>query len=97
MVKLVRNGFQVKVGYGAKNEAIPGFFDKDEKGNLELPKFWTVEDAVAYCNRMKTLIQDGEVDGQFEQMLKSYRDRSEKGKEARKKEEKKETIQAVAA
>lgn len=82
MAKLVQNGFQVKVGYGDKNEAIPGFFDKDEKGNLELPKFWTAEDAVAYCNRMKTLIQDGEVDGQFDQMLASYRKRSQAGTEA---------------
>ena len=82
MVRLVRNGFQVKIGYGAKNEAIPGFYDKDEKGNLELPKFRTAEDAIAYCNRMKTLIQDGEVDGQFDQMLASYRKRSQAGTEA---------------
>jgi len=82
MVRLVRNGFQVKIGYGAKNEAIPGFYDKDEKGTLELPKFRNAEEAIAYCNRMKTLIQDGEVDGQFDQMLTSYRKRSQAGTEA---------------
>lgn len=94
MVKLVRNGFQVKVGYGAKNEAIPDFYNKNEKGNLELPKFWTAAEAISHLNDIKAAIQDGEVDGQFDQMLASYRERSNKGKEVRQKN--KQTLHAVA-
>ena len=82
MVRLVRHGFQVKVGYGEKNEAIPGFYDKDEKGNLELPRFWTAEEAITHLNDTKAALQNGEVDGQFDQMLTSYRKRSQAGTEA---------------
>lgn len=82
MVRLVRNGFQVKIGYGAKNEAIPDFYNKDEKGNLELPKFRTAAEAISHLNDTKAAIQDGLVDGQFDQMLASYRKRSQAGTEA---------------
>jgi hypothetical protein len=76
MARLVRNGFAIKLGYGSKNESIPG---------IEVQGFWmkSQDDAIAYIVAMKEAFIAGEFDENLEEMLESYRERAELGKEAR--------------
>ena len=78
MISKVRNGYKFKVGYGNKNEIINedfgGYYDNWDG-------FTPVkEDLTAIANA----IISGEFDNSFESLLNSYRERAEKGKEARK-------------
>ena len=94
MAKRVRNGYAVKVGYGEKNE---GLFDfgvrlvrkdgkvvpNDKQQKMKSKLFAEKEDAIDFLNNLvneKWLLEE-----KCEVLLSSYRDRAEKGKEARKK------------
>ena len=76
MAGLVRNGLAIKVGYGSKNESIPG---------IEVERFWIENqaNAIGYLVAMKEAFIAGEVNENLEKMLESYRNRAELGKEAR--------------
>ena len=78
MISKVRNGYKLKVGYGNKNEFINEDFGGyyDNRDGFAPVK----EDLTAIANA----ITSGEYDGSFESLLNSYRERAEKGKEARK-------------
>ena len=86
MAGLVRNGFAIKIGYGSKNESIPGF---------EVQRFWIENqaDAIGYLVAVKEAFIAGEVNENLEEMLEGYRVRAEKGEEARR--AKKELAQAA--
>ena len=76
MARLVRNGIAIKIGYGSKNESIPG---------IEVERFWVENqaDAIGYLVAMKEAFIAGEVNENLEEMLESYRDRAELGEAAR--------------
>ena len=78
MISKVRNGYKLKVGYGNKNENINDDFGGyyDNRDGFAPVK----EDLTAIANS----ITSGEFDNSFESLLNSYRERAEKGKEARK-------------
>lgn len=78
MISKVRNGYKLKVGYGNKNENINDDFGGyyDNRDGFAPVK----EDLTAIANS----ITSGEFDNSFERLLNSYRERAEKGKEARK-------------
>ena len=78
MISKVRNGYKLKVGYGNKNEIINEDFGcyYDNRDGFAPVK----EDLTAIVNA----ITSGEFDNSFESLLNSYRERAEKGKEARK-------------
>ena len=77
MISKVRNGYKIKVGYGNKNEVI----------NDELIAYYDNQDGFAPVvedlNTIKNTIISGDLDRSFESLLNSYRERAEKGKEAR--------------
>ena len=77
MISKVRNGYKIKVGYGNKNEVI----------NDELIGYYDNQDGFAPVvedlNTIKNAIISGDLDTSFESLLNSYRERAEKGKEAR--------------
>ena len=78
MISKVRNGYKLKVGYGNKNEIINedfGCYHDNWDGFAPVK-----EDLTAIANA----ITSGEFDNSFESLLNSYRERAEKGKEARK-------------
>lgn len=77
MISKVRNGYKLKVGYGNKNENINDDFGGyyDNRDGFAPVK----EDLTAIANS----ITSGEFDNSFERLLNSYRERAEKGKEAR--------------
>lgn len=76
MARLVRNGFAIKIGYGSKNESIPG---------VEVQRFWfeNQPEAVSYLMAMKEAFIAGQLNENLEELLESYRERAELGKEAR--------------
>jgi len=76
MVKPVRNGYFAKVGYGSKNEAIHQDFSFYTE---------TKEHMILNLENLKTAFETNEFDALLEAKLESYRERAEKGKEARKK------------
>jgi len=79
MISKTRNGYKLKVGYGNKNEIINEDFDNnyyDSRDGFAPVK----EDLTNIANA----ITSGEFDNSFESLLNSYRERAEKGKEARK-------------
>jgi len=77
MISKVRNGYKIKIGYGNKNEVI----------NDELIGYYDNQDGFAPVvedlNTIKNAIISGDLDTSFESLLNSYRERAEKGKEAR--------------
>ena len=78
MISKVRNGYKIKVGYGNKNEVLNEDFDNnyyDSRDGFAPVK----DDLTAIANA----IISGEFDSSFESLLNSYRERAEKGKEAR--------------
>ena len=78
MISKTRNAYKLKVGYGNKNEIINEDFGcyYDNRDGFAPVK----EDLTAIANA----ITSGEFDNSFESLLNSYRERAEKGKEARK-------------
>ena len=78
MISKVRNGYKLKVGYGNKNENINDDFGGyyDSRNGFAPVK----EDLTAIAKA----ITSNEFDSSFEKLLNSYRERAEKGKEARK-------------
>ena len=75
MIKRVRGGFKLTVGYGSKNEAIgPVKFFKDTE----------VEQALNMIGDLIKYAYNGIFDDALNAKLASYRDRAEKGKAARK-------------
>lgn len=89
MVKPVRNGYFAKVGHGLKNEAIHEDFSFYTE---------TKEDMILNLENLKTAFETNEFDALLEAKLESYRERAEKGKEARKKnnEAKENELKVVA-
>lgn len=77
MISKVRNGYKLKVGYGNKNENINDDFGGyyDSRNGFAPVK----EDLTAIAKA----ITSNEFDSSFEKLLNSYRERAEKGKEAR--------------
>lgn len=75
MVKPVRNGYFAKCGHGGKNEAI----HPDLSFYTE-----TKEDMIFNLESLKNAFELGHFDDLLEAKLESYRERAEKGKEARK-------------
>ena len=77
MISKTRNGYKLKVGYGNKNEILNEDFGGyyDSRNGFAPVK----DDLTAIANA----ITSGEFDSSFESLLNSYRERAEKGKEAR--------------
>ena len=77
MISKTRNGYKLKVGYGNKNEILNedfgGYYDSRDG-------FAPVKDDLT---AIANAITSGEFDSSFESLLNSYRERAEKGKEAR--------------
>ena len=77
MISKTRNGYKLKVGYGNKNEVLNedfgGYYDSRDG-------FAPVKDDLT---AIANAITSGEFDSSFESLLNSYRERAEKGKEAR--------------
>lgn len=68
-------GFKIKIGHGAKNEAL----SSELIGHVP-----SKEDALATLEDFKTAFELKEFDDLLEAKLESYRERAAKGKEARK-------------
>ncbi|MAW97251.1 MAG: hypothetical protein CL571_00155 [Alphaproteobacteria bacterium] len=78
MITKVRNGFKVKIGYEKKNEIlkdIPVVFADINKG------FAPVKE---YLSQVKIMIDNGTFDNSFSNLLNSYRERAELGKQKKK-------------
>jgi len=87
MIRKIRNGLSVKIGYGKKNETLV-VFGKDEKGNDEVElKFFDEErnDAIKFLEEAIASIEQGGLDAEIQAKLDDYRSRAEKGKVARRK------------
>ena len=67
-------GFKIKIGHGAKNEAL----SSELIGHVP-----SKEDALATLEDFKTAFELKEFDDLLEAKLESYRERAAKGKEAR--------------
>jgi hypothetical protein len=84
MARAIRNGWQIKVGYGAKNEKLDG---------IEPMNFWTTDNAVAYLKHVRQVFEAGEGDEVLEAKLAYY---GKKAQRARGKPEKEQPM-AIAA
>jgi hypothetical protein len=74
MVKTVRHGFAVKVGYGKKNEVVLRFGEKEERFfRREQP-----EQAIAYLAKIISGLEGGELDGLLNEKLNDLRNRFRK-------------------
>jgi hypothetical protein len=92
MVRKVRNGYRVKIGYGAKNEAVLKFPTATNENNAY--RFFESKskhreakriEAINFLLTIKDAFEAGQLDDVLEAKLESYRDRAAKGKEARSK------------
>lgn len=90
MVRKVRNGYRVKIGYGAKNEAVLKFPTETNEDNAYRFFESKAEDreakrieAIEFLTTVKDAFDAGQLNDVLEAKLESYRDRAEKGKEAR--------------
>lgn len=90
MVRKIRHGFIVKIGYGQKNETLYG----EDNSPLDIRTYWDYErlDAITYVEDVITFVEEGVFDSAFEAKLEDYRSRAEKGKEARRKKKKANNI-----
>jgi len=87
MVRKIRNGLAIKIGYGAKNETLITF-GKDENGKDIVERRFFEEnrdDAVAFLKGALSIIEQGGLDDALEAKLANFRLRAEKGKAARRK------------
>jgi len=83
MAKRVRNGFQVKVGYGTRNEGLMEFTNRKDK-IVPYKSFASIEETIEFLNKVEEFVAAGGLDDAIEAKLQSYRDRAEEAKEARK-------------
>jgi hypothetical protein len=77
MAKEVRHGFEVKIGYGGKNEKLDGIAPMN---------FWSVKDAIGYLVDIRQLFEAGEGNQVLEAKLQNYAKRAEKARAARHKQ-----------
>jgi hypothetical protein len=95
MVRKVRNGYRVKIGYGAKNESVITFGTKTLRNGKTVPlnfRFFESkkedrgivrEEAIQFLTTVKGAIEAGQLNDVLEAKLDSYRDRAELGKAKR--------------
>ena len=76
-IEKVRNGIEVKVGYGSRNEKLSDDFEAVSFFEEDIAK------AVGYLRKVGSFIASGEAKEVLEAKLQSFRDRAELGKEAR--------------
>lgn len=82
MARRVRNGFQVKIGYGSRNEALITF--TNSKGETVSSKnFATIEETNQFLNTVEDFVSAKGLDEAIEEKLVSYRQRAELAKQAR--------------
>lgn len=83
MVRKIRHGFIVKIGYGQKNEQL---YQEDGTAVNDMT-YWDYErpDAIKYVEEVITFIEEGVFDSAFKAKLADYQSRAEKGKQARRK------------
>jgi len=74
IVRKLFNGYQVKIGYGTRNEKIVGMPE------LHFPNLHAVSEFLSLVRKM---VDEGECDENFHVLLESYRERAEAGKKAR--------------
>ena len=87
MVRKIRNGLSIKIGYGAKNETLITF-GKDQNGKDKVTRFFFLEkrnEAIAFLEGTISFFEQGKMDDVLEIKLVSYRLRAEKGKVSRRK------------
>ncbi len=87
MVRKVRNGLSIKIGYGAKNETLITF-GKDQNGKDKVTRFFFPEkrnEAIAFLEGTISFFEQGKLDDALEAKLTNFRLRAEKGKAARRK------------
>jgi hypothetical protein len=87
MVRKIRNGLAVKIGYGLKNETLITF-GKDQNGKDMVERHFFDEnrnDAIDFLEGAISLIEQGKMDDALEAKLANFRLRAEKGKAARRK------------
>ena len=77
MARKVRNGIEVKVGYGSRNEKLSDDFEAVSFFEEDIAK------AIGYLRKVGSFIASGEAQEVLEAKLQSFRDRAELGKEAR--------------
>lgn len=85
MVRKIRNGLSIKIGYGAKNETLC-VFGQDENGNDEVEQRYLDserEKAITYLRDSIVAIEDGILDGALSDKLEDFRKRANLGKLAR--------------
>jgi hypothetical protein len=82
MARRVRNGYQVKIGYGTRNEALIHF--TNSKGETVSSKnFATIEETNQFLNKVEDFVSAKGLDEAIEKKLQSYRDRADLAKTAR--------------
>ena len=94
MVRKIRNGVVIKIGYGPKNEIL-----YDEDGNaIDERRFFEKDraDAIVYLETVISLIEEGVFNGALKAKLEDYRARSNKGKEARSKKKDASNIASIS-
>jgi hypothetical protein len=112
MVRKVRNGYRVKIGYGAKNESVLTFGTKTLRNGQTVPlnfRFFEGKkkdreakrmEAIEFLTTVKGAIEEGQLKNVLEAKLESYRNRAELGKVKRSeyaKQRAEEIVQAMAA
>ena len=112
MVRKVRNGYRVKIGYGAKNESVLTFGTKTLRNGKTVPlnfRFFESKsedreakrmEAIQFLAGLKVRIEAGQLNDVLEAKLESYRNRAELGKVKRSeyaKQRAEEIVQAMAA
>jgi hypothetical protein len=90
MARTGLNAIVIKIGYGDKNEALVSFLDEinEEKAEFRangVTREEQKERAVEFFEAIIPAIEAGGLDEKIKEKLKSYQERGEKGKEARKK------------
>lgn len=89
MARTGLNAIVIKIGYGDKNEALVSFTDEinEEKAEFRAngkTREEQKERAIKFFEALIPAIEAGSLDEKLNEKLKSYQERSEKGKEARK-------------
>lgn len=90
MARTGLNAIVIKIGYGDKNEALVSFLDEINEEKAEFRANGKTRDeqkerAVAFFKAIIPAIEAGDLDAKIKEKLKSYQERGEKGKKARKK------------
>ena len=89
MARTGLNAIVIKIGYGDKNEALVSFLDEINEEKAEFRANGKTRDeqkkrAVEFFKAIIPAIEAGSLDEKLNEKLKSYQERSKKGKEIRK-------------